>query len=271
MRDNYTGFVFTAAQAVELWKKLQNVIRKFKGDGEKFFSTFFGLMKENLLPDHFNECRITNALMQEVCVAVLNHLSGNKLNDIQTKVKQVTISDKEIKSLEYLAGFVIHKLYKKLKYSKVHASSFYNVQSCFILQACKVESDDSQLLINARDRGGLWRVGKKIIRIFLQFEHLFRSKTSTFVTSLICKEFVKEIMSDIIVMSNFNEVCMSTADPVSKYVQKDLLEQIITLFFRVRTFSFAKNTREQHKMAKKESRKRSLRTEMKKASSSTEM
>ena len=134
-----------------------------------------------------------------------------------------------------------------------------------------MECDDSQLLVNARDRGGLWKVGKKVVKLFLQFELLFRLKTSKFVNSLICKEFVKEIMSDIIVTSNFNEVCMSTSNPVKKHVQKDLMEQIATLFFRVRTFSFAKNTREQHKMAKKESRKRSLRTEMKRTSSGTEI
>ena len=41
---------------------------------------------------------------------------------------------------------------------------------------------------------------------------------------------------------------------------------MITLFVRVRIFSFAKSTRERHKIAKKESRKRSLRTEIKKSS-----
>ena len=172
MRENYTGFDSTATQEVELWNKLRVVISKFKGDGEKFFSMFFGLMKDNLLPNHFSETRITNALMQEVCVAILNHLSDNKLNDTTVGVKPVPVSDKEMNSLEYLAGFVIHKLYKKLKYSKVHGSSYYNIQSCFILQACKVECDDSQLLVNARDRGGLWKVGKKVVKIFLQFELL---------------------------------------------------------------------------------------------------
>jgi len=54
---------------------------------------------------------------------------------------------------------------------------------------------------------------------------------------------------------------------VPKEVQKNL-EQIVTLFIRVRTFSFAKNTRERHKAAKRESRKRSLRSEIKKSSDS---
>ena len=59
---------------------------------------------------------------------------------------------------------------------------------------------------------------------------------------------------------------MSADNLVSQEIQKDVHEQMITLFVRVRTFSFAKCTRERHKIAKKESRKRSLRTEIKKSS-----
>jgi len=49
----------------------------------------------------------------------------------------------------------------------------------------------------------------------------------------------------------------------------NLLEQILTLFVRLRTFSFAKDIREKHKLAKKASRKRSLRTDIKQSSSTT--
>ena len=51
----------------------------------------------------------------------------------------------------------------------------------------------------------------------------------------------------------------------------NLLENILTLYIRVRAFSFAKDVREKHKAARKALRKRPppLRTEIKKASSST--
>ena len=87
-----------------------------------------------------------------------------------------------------------------------------------------------------------------------------------FFTSLSTRDFVVDIMTNIIVRSNFNSVCMFADTLVSKEIQKNVLEQLITLFVRVRTFSFAKSTRGRHKIVKKESRKRSLRTEIKKSS-----
>ena len=176
------------------------------------------------------------------------------------------ISNKEIKCLHYLAGFVIHKLYKKFKFSKKEKDPVYNFQCCSILRVCQVETNVNQTLVNVRERGGLSRANPKIIDLFDQCELLFRSRTSVFFTSLSTKDFVVDIMTNIIVRSNYNSVCMSAYTLVSKEIQKNVLEQMITLFVRVRTFSFANSTRERHKIAKKESRKRSLRTEIKKSS-----
>ena len=74
-------------------------------------------------------------------------------------------------------------------------------------------------------------------------------------------------MNDIIVKSNFTSLCESSTTLIKKEIGHNLLEYIIVLYFRVRTFSFAKDIREKHKVAKKDSRKRSLRTEIKKSSS----
>jgi hypothetical protein len=262
LRDRFIDFEFLISDAAELWNKILDVIGKYNGDAEKFYSLFFGLMSDNLLPKHFDDLGVSNTLMQEVANDVLIHLSGKneEQNLLETKP---TIHEKEMRSLEYLAGFVIHKLFKKYRFSK-NCNSVFNFQSCSILQACKIETDCNQTLVNARDRGGLWRVNAKMIDLFEQCELLFRSKTSTFITSFSCRNFVNEIMTNTIVTSRFNSVCMSADTPIVKEIQKNVLEQIFTLFVRdVRTFSFAKNTREKYKVSKKASRKRSLRTEIK--------
>ena len=62
---------------------------------------------------------------------------------------------------------------------------------------------------------------------------------------------------------------MSTETVLDKEIRFNLLEEMIMLFIRVRTFSFAKDVRERHKVSKKESRKYSLRTEIKKSCSNT--
>ena len=47
-------------------------------------------------------------------------------------------------------------------------------------------------------------------------------------------------------------------------VGKDLVEQILGLFSRIRAFSYAKTIKEKHKLQSKKCSKRSLRTELKK-------
>ena len=264
MRAKFLNICFTADNSTTLWDKIKSSLISFKGDPEKFYSVFFGLMCTNLMPDHFEDMTITNTLLREVSTEVLLHMSGGNKVDITPTNKP--IGEKELQSLQYLAGFVIHKLYTRYRKAAAKKKNVSHFQYCSILKACKVECDENQTLVNVRDRGGLWRANKKIIDLLVQCEVLFRSKTSVFCTSLSAKDFVSEIItSNIIVRSNFNDVCMSADTPVPKEIQKNILEQIITLFVRVRTFSFAKNTRERYKTAKKETRKRSLRTEIKKS------
>ena len=95
------------------------------------------------------------------------------------------------------------------------------------------------------------------------------TKTSTFTSSLVCKDLVTQSLKIITIISNFNAIILSVDIHMKKEFRKNLLEHILTLYFRVRAFSFDKDVREKHRAAHKASRKRSLRTEIKKASSNT--
>ena len=106
---------------------------------------------------------------------------------------------------------------------------------------------------------------EKLQDIFVECEILFRTKTSTFTSSLVCKDLVTQSLKNITINSNFNDIILSVDIHMKKEFRINLLEHILTLYFRVRAFSFAKDVREKHKPL----RKPSLRTEIKKASSST--
>ena len=263
-------FSFSNDDAAELWEKLKQLIEKYKGDAENFFQGFYGLLVENLLPSKFQDSTLTNILLTEVANHMLIHLSGVSPDFFGHLETTVAIPEKELKSLQYLAGFILHKLHSKFRFSK-HVSTDYNKQCISILQACKVDSDVSQTLVNIRDRGGLWRVNSKVQDIFIQCEQIFRSKTSNFTTALVCKDMVNSMLSNCSVLSNFKSICYGIDPKVNSEISMNLLEHLLTLFTKVRTFSYAKDIREKHKAAKKESRKRSLRTEIKKSSTSTDM
>ena len=210
----FSAFSFTNDDAVDLWNNFKPIIEKYNGDAETFYMDFYGLLAGNLLPSKFEDSTISNILLTEVANHMLIHLSGvNK--DALGNIENVTfISEKELNSLQYLAGFIIHKLHTKFRFSKF-SSSDYNKQCISILQACKVESDDSQILVNIRDRGGLWKANKKIQDVFLQCEQIFRSMTSNFTTTLVCKDIVKEMLHNSSVLSNFKSVCYGVDPKVS--------------------------------------------------------
>ena len=78
------------------------------------------LLVDNLLPSKFDEACVTNSLIFEVANHVLNFLSGINTNmDTLDSMPEINyISDKECKSLQYLAVFILHKLHSKLRYAK---------------------------------------------------------------------------------------------------------------------------------------------------------
>ena len=80
--------------------------------------------------------------MAEVGNHILLHLSGSKITDLSPPVS--TLSENEIKSLQYLSGYIIHKFYTKFQFSKNRESEF-NRQCVAILQACKIDSDRRKL------------------------------------------------------------------------------------------------------------------------------
>ena len=59
--------------------------------------------------------------------------------------------------------------------------------------AIKVDSDDTQILVTARDKGGLWKVNEFAGTIFLECEKIFQSFTSQFRPILKCSGLVKKM------------------------------------------------------------------------------
>ena len=126
--------------------------------------------------------------MSELANEILVHLSGCK--HLELEPKDCSVPEKELKTLQYLAGLM-------------------------------------------QD-------------IFVECEILFRTKTSTFTSSLVCKDLVTQSLKNITINSNFNDVILSVDIHMKKEFRINLLEHILTLYFRVRAFSFAKDVREKH-------------------------
>ena len=46
----FSSFDFTSDDVAELWAVLKSVVKKFYGDAENYYSNFYSLLQENLLP-----------------------------------------------------------------------------------------------------------------------------------------------------------------------------------------------------------------------------
>ena len=262
-------FSFSDEEASVLWGHLKDLIENFEGDAEEYYTNVYTLFLDNLLPKKFKHRSITNLLMQEVANQILAHLTDSKVNTLETpSTTSSSLTEKDVNKLQYLGGYILHKLHSKFRFGK-NWSCQYNKECATILEACRVENDASQTLVNIRDRGGLWRVEKRMQTIFSHCEIIFRLHTTNFKTLLVCKDIVSEALEDLTIISSFETICLDAEVDVQKEILYNLLEDIVTLFVKVRTFSFSQDVREKHKARKKETRKSSLRTEIKKASSSS--
>ena len=124
------------------------------------------------------------------------------------------------------------------------SSNFQKIKIVFILclsilLCCKIDSDDTQTLINTKDRGGLWRINETVQKIFIECEKIFRSFTLAFLLVFKYSELVQEMQADSIIISNYDSLCYSIEPKVNKELKLkslNLLESMLELFLKVRMF-----------------------------------
>ena len=122
--------------------------------------------------------------------------------------------------------------------------------------------------INTKNRGGLIKTNIYTQNIFIQCETIFRKQSKSFVTSINNKALVNEMLKDSVIISNLNNIRYNTEVQIDKEISFSLLESMLVLFTRVRSFSYARDIREKHQINKRQARKSSIRTEIKKVTCS---
>ena len=101
--------------SLQLLQKLKYIVEDFSGDAEKFYSVFYDLLLDNLLPSKFEDETVTNILMTEAANHIIIHLSGGSdivsLQPPSSKKSEHVLADRDFKSLQYIAGYIVHKMY----------------------------------------------------------------------------------------------------------------------------------------------------------------
>ena len=137
------------------------------------------------------------------------------------------------------------------------------MQYCSISSAGKVHQDEEQILINAKNREGLWKVYSDVQNIFLLIEKLFRKEIKVFATKIYDKCIIETAVQDPNLLQFYENLCSKAEIKINKEISFNLLENLLGLFVRVRSHTYACNIKERHKLKVNEVRRHSLRTELK--------
>ena len=182
------------------------------------------------------------------------------------------LSDRQLAGLQYLSGYVIHKLYKKSKNCKAWSSPENQIKQ-HILKTCREEDQNKQTnqkLLSTVNRGGLWYVCEEIQKILVISEKYFvrkmadgpnpNIKVKKLITDITKFSYVADFFSCIV-----NKIEIDTDTPEFKMAEKSVLFQIVQLYIRVRMFSLAKDYVQQQRVSKSiKSKEKSLRKSLKK-------
>ena len=93
---------------------------------QKNFSSFYGLLQDNLLPNKFvGDITLIDILLAEIGNHLLSffRMSECKLHGNPLSTPKI-ISEIAQKSLHYIAGYLVHKLYSKFKFSNNKNSEY---------------------------------------------------------------------------------------------------------------------------------------------------
>lgn len=259
-----------------VYELIKDVVLKFKGDAEKFYPDFCYLFRDgNVISTLDHHCNVL--LGFELANNVLAYLTNSKIVDdslvfqFDRNAPQLNLKAKDKEIVTYLSGYVVATLYKRLRFSKKE-KGVYHQQCLSLLRACKYaegsETDTSHhRLITTKDRGGLWKVKADVVTIFTFAESYFLTVTKDFVIKIDAQYIVSQLLENMFILAYFNGVRKSSEEVVKKEIGLNLLEDMLTLYIRLRSHSYAKDKQQTHKITKDKTKSRSLRTEIKKKSS----
>ena len=284
----FGAFSWTQEEADISYQFIQKIILDFNGNGEKFYPSFYNVfLTEPMFPrlGHLE----SRMLGREVANHVLAHLTSHLSSPLAlssttpslsltpaTTSSSKTFTIKEQNVICYLSGFVFHTIHKRLSRPSSSKSSSVKEKYLALLIAAKKTSNkpnSNERLLAAKDRGGLWTMSPCVVSIFEDVESFYRdhviSVNST--TKIDADALVEGLMKHPHILSLWSILRQKCSLHIEKELSLNLLQDIFMLYVRARTFSYVKQRKDNYRLQNKKMKERSLRTTIKKSSSSLEM
>ena len=232
------------------------------GDLEKFYQKYYTTVpvkSTQFFPGLTRNAATLLSTKVADCLIAYCKKSKNSVENINPTT--TAISETERAGLQYLGGYVLHNLYKK----HAKTGTVESQQAMAILKAGKLDciDDPKQKLISSLNRGGLWSITEPAQNIFVKAEHYFRQLApKVALQGIEIIAITLKATSDSDVLSNYGLIITDAEIKPSSHVIKDVLHGIITLYVRVRSFSFARDVIEKYKIRMKQTKGKSLRKDI---------
>ena len=189
-------------------------------------------------------------------------IAFNKMERESTNTPTI-LNERDIAGLQYLGGYVLHKLCRK--HAKVNTKE--SQQAVAILKAGKLEESThgatTQKLITSLNRGGLWSITMPAQRIFVKIEKHFRLLTPNInLQGINLSGITRKAITDSDILSNFDLMVADASIESGSYIRKDVLYNIVKLYVRVQAFSVSKDVIQKYKLLTKQTKTKSLCNEL---------
>ena len=271
----FSAFLIDKECIKNVHKLISNVVLSFKGDAEKFYPAFYKCISdaENPFGGSLNK-HASLLLGFELANHVLGYLSGGSLDEkdsvVQFKYSSADLSDKEKSIVFYLAGYVFSTFSRRLRFTKKNNQNSPEILQEYLdtLAAGKLGDEKQELpehkLVNTKNRGGLWKVTAEVFEIFCIAEQIFKKHTETSSNKIDGQLITKAVLEDTGVLANFSKL-KSNMNHADNEITKNILEDLIHLYIKTRTFSLVRSKMDAHKLLLRKNKARSLRTGIKKS------
>ncbi len=276
IKDDLVAFVYTEMdEESEEYKAISKIIGSFsqKRDLDKYYQRFYTTIPrkaEGCFPGLSNHAAtlLSMKLADQLLVQVKE--GGSSLSPIPT-AKQPEISEREKAGLQYIGGYVFHKLHQKHRSGKKWQSRESQCTMAVLKQGkCSDEELERNKLTSALSRGGLWGINKDAENICFKTEVNFRKFSPTLSSKKIdANLIIAETMQDCTVKQAFDAMVNNLDTIPESTILKDILFSIISLYVKVRCFSFARDVIQKSKIEAKKGKSKGLRAEIKRASNNS--
>lgn len=265
--------VKAASSSQALFDALFPLYAKFcrKKNQDQLVESFFALMPQSTRLLNCEDYKTANLIMIHIPDHLVSFYNINRGRTDRVETAQTyQASQPNIQSLDqaergplsYVAGYVVSKLFQTSKRKDGEHKEELNS----LLQSMK--SSDMSSFIASRTRGGLVNPSGNLVGILEEAEKTFRQQVCE--SKLILRNIpVETICNSTLespkVKSLWENIVLSAGVNTGSRTQKLCLENLIKLYLKVRSFSYARDYLNKHKIKEKKTRQKALRKDLKRS------